>query len=423
MNIGIVTAWNETGSGYVSQAYLQALRRMEHNVFVFAIGQISKKNLITTERWGGDYVTWERNRHGYISRLEFFAWLEKRNIEMILYNEPRNTTFRLIDYCRSRGYIQTVYVDYYTEQSLPLFHRFDLLICNTRRHFSVFKKSGKAVYVPWGTDPNLFAPQERAGIDLKNRPIVLFHSSGLNSWDRKGTDLLLRAFHKVTGNVKLVIHTQTPLANLRDLSPEQVDSSKNLLKIIDEDSRIEVVTGTVTAPGLYHLGDVYLYPSRLDGIGLSLPEALSCGLAAIVTDEPPMSEFVTDEYENGLRVQVAKTYKRWDNYYWPMCDCDINSLAEKIQYYVDHPDILMRHKEGARRSVLEHFCWMDNSRSLQKALAGLHRDAAPKKLCAVDKAKLLFCDLGYWLRLAPCEAVKTIFKFVFRFLHINVRRH
>ena len=32
------------------------------------------------------------------------------------------------------------------------------------------------------------------------------------------------------------------------------------------------------------MGDVFVYPSRLEGIGLCVPEALACGLPVITTD-------------------------------------------------------------------------------------------------------------------------------------------
>ena len=73
-------------------------------------------------------------------------------------------------------------------------------------------------------------------------------------------------------------------------------------------------TETVAAPGLYHLGDIYVYPSILDGLGLTVAEALSCGLPCIVPDNAPMNEFIQSGI-NGRIADVEYLYARSDGYF------------------------------------------------------------------------------------------------------------
>jgi glycosyltransferase involved in cell wall biosynthesis len=183
---------------------------------------------------------------------------------------------------------------------------------------------------------------------------------------RKGTDLVVRAFQQVTGDAKLIIHTQKPL-RAQDLGLDAPGSS-----------RIQIITGTVPAPGLYHLGDVYVYPSRLEGIGLTICEALACGLPVITTDNPPMNEFV-DHGENGLLVKVADQKRREDSYYWPMATVDIQDLRSKMQWYVDHPNSVSSHSQQARQSAEVRFSWEKNSRILGDFVEGLQTTGAKRK--------------------------------------------
>ena len=126
-------------------------------------------------------------------------------------------------------------------------------------------------------------------------PVRFFHSAGMGGVElRKGTDILVRAFQQVTGNAQLIIHSQVGL-----------DRYASVASLIHNDPRIEFIEATVGAPGLYHLGDVYVYPSRLEGIGLTIAEALACGLPVITTDCAPMNEFVQKDF-NGKLVSIER---------------------------------------------------------------------------------------------------------------------
>jgi glycosyltransferase involved in cell wall biosynthesis len=132
--------------------------------------------------------------------------------------------------------------------------------------------------------------------------------------------------------------------------------------IIKADSRIEVIVGTFS-PFPYEDGDVYVYPSRLDGIGLTLPEAIASGLPAITTDNAPMNEFVIDDV-NGKLVRVDRFLGRHDGYYWAESLCSIQSLASAMQFYIDNPEVLSKHRIGAKEFAKRNFDWMAHAPEL-----------------------------------------------------------
>ena len=370
MNIGIVTTWFDRGAAYVSKAYMDVLSK-DQNVYIYARG--GEKDSKGDPRWdlpnvtygekykpiGTRYQLFTKYKRDYVDMLHFEAWLSGNGIDLVIFNEEHNVS--LFNRTKRLGYTIGAYIDYYKKDTVKQFRRYDFLLCNTKRHYSVFRNFPNTFYYPWGTDINIFKPKPNNVCISDEGAISFFHSAGYGGVNnRKGTDLLLKAFHKVTGDCKLILHSQVPVSKYGN---EVVD-------IIRRDARIQFIKKTVSAPGLYHLGDVFVYPSRLDGIGLCVPEALACGLPVITTDNAPMNEFVKDGV-NGLLVSVKETRMREDSYYWPEKIACIDDLARKMQVYVDDRDVLAIHKRQCREFAETRLNWMKNASELSHDLHGL----------------------------------------------------
>lgn len=227
---------------------------------------------------------------------------------------------------------------------------YDFLICNTKRHYSVFKEHPQCYFIPWGVDVEKFIPQEL--ID-ENNVLTFFHSVGMSK--RKGTDLLIKSYieDKIYSNSKLIIHSQLDFEKEFGYSKDEL-----------EKYNIQIIEKTVSAPGLYHLGDVYVYPTTLDGLGLTIYEALSCGLPVITTDNQPMNEVVNSEI--GQLVKVDEFRSRSDGYYWPLSICDVSSLSESMNYYIDRYDEIINIKEDARNYTLKKLNWDDRQKEINE---------------------------------------------------------
>jgi len=122
-----------------------------------------------------------------------------------------------------------------------------------------------------------------------------------------------------------------------------------------EQFNIKVIQETVTAPGLYHLGDVYAYPTTLDGLGLTVFEALACGLPVITTNCAPMNEVINKD--NGYLVDVEKIHSRSDGYYWPLSICNMNSLISGMKYYIEHQNKLPIMRDSIRSDTEKNLNW------------------------------------------------------------------
>lgn len=353
MNIGIVTTWFERGAAYVSRQFAEILEQ-ENNVFIYARGGESYAK--GDPKWDCSNVTWGKRINSpfvatVIHKKDFLKWIRKHQIELIIFNEQH--WFQPLLWCKKLGIKTIAYIDYYTERTIPLFDIYDALICNTHRHKQAFSTHPNAYYVPWGTDIELFKPAH-GGLVSKDY-VTFFHSAGV-SGHRKGTDLFIRALSLMKcKDFKAVIHTQKPLL-------VQFPELSNIIADLEREGRLEVITKTVTAPGLYHLGDVYVYPSRLEGIGLTIAESISCGLACIVPNNGPMNEFVEDSF--GSKVPIERYYARADGYYWPKCECFVEELAKTMDEYACNIERVLDCKIQARAYAKNHLSHTKNFKAL-----------------------------------------------------------
>lgn len=383
MKIGIVTTWLERGAGYVSKIYKDLLEMEGHDVYIFARGENEVAG--NSKGWTGERVTrYSGYRNTTISKRVFFKWIRANSLDAVLFNEQRD--YRIVINTKKQfpSLKLGAYVDYYTEETREWFNLYDFVICNTRRHMEALDKHPQKYYVKWGTDTDLFKPS-----DNKKDIITFFHSVGMS--ERKGTDILLEAF--VEGEcykrAKLIVHTQIPIEKVCKYNKSQL-----------KEYGIDVIEKTVTAPGLYYLGDVYVYPTRLDGLGLTMYEALSCGIPVITSDFPPMNEAVNSNI--GRVVKIRDYYCRNDAYYYPMVICDKNDLISAMNWYIEHPEELNEQKIAARRYALENYTIYNRSREVSDIFAKAEIREVDKELCRkIKKEMMQSFELYKWLFSIP----------------------
>ncbi len=368
MKIGFVSTWFERGATHVTLAFIEALKPV-HACCVYARGGDEFPH--DNPQWAHDYVHWGEfvpgARNTFIDTRDFLAWLRRETPDVLLFNEQQSWDVLLWlhspNFKEKYGIDRPIigaYIDYYTDETVPFFALYDFLICNTRRHFSVFNDHPGAVYVPWAVATERFPFNTEV-----HQPVTFFHSLGYNPV-RKGTDLVIEAFQRIGSDARLVLHAQRPLSDF----PHLADA-------IGDHPHITWINREVSPPGLYHLGDVYVYPSRLDGIGLSLPEALASGLPALTTDEAPMNEFVSDEV-NGFLIPVTEHRKRNDGYFWPMAECSVDALAGRMEALASNPDLVVKLKAATRADAQIRFNTHTFAKQLRQAFEQALQLGAPK---------------------------------------------
>ena len=157
--------------------------------------------------------------------------------------------------------------------------------------------------------------------------------------NRRGGDIVLKALALVSRDFARHPSLALELDFFSVRHPEQYDMpvSRDLLGL----PGLHVQVGPVEREVLVQAvrgADAVLYPSRWEGLGLSLLEALHAGVPALVTDGWPMNELVEDGH-NGVLVAAAQV---GTFHMAPVWEVDPPALAHAIRNLTLSPALLER---------------------------------------------------------------------------------
>lgn len=162
--------------------------------------------------------------------------------------------------------------------------RADEIVCiseSTRRDFKATYGIDATVIYP-GVNPDVFRPMDldkQAFLNahhIEGTPTILFFSGNLTR--RKGAHLLPLIMDEL-GDDYLLLTTS-------GLSQDARFRQRNIL------SQGQVSLDALVAA--YNLCDIFLFPSRLEGFGLSVAEAMACGKPVVTTNASSLPELVCE---------------------------------------------------------------------------------------------------------------------------------
>ena len=156
----------------------------------------------------------------------------------------------------------------------------------------------------------------------------------------KGIRYLVEAFKNIKTDKKLVIAGG---------SSDTESFMKELKDMAKDDNRI-IFTGFVQGQmldELYSNAYIYTLPSDLEGMPLSLLEAMSYGNCCLVSDIPECAEVVEDK---------ALIFRK----------SDVGDLRDKLQAACDHPEKVIELKKQAADFICEKYNWDEVARETMK---------------------------------------------------------
>jgi glycosyltransferase involved in cell wall biosynthesis len=188
----------------------------------------------------------------------------------------------------------------------------------------------KTVFIPNGVNrPEIYAPKQiKEKYGLEKDSYILYLGRLV---PEKGEHYLIEAFKSVNTDKKLVIAGG---------ASDTDDYMEKLKKLADGDERI-IFTGFVQGrllEELYSNAYVYVLPSDLEGMPLSLLEAMSYGNCCLVSDIAECAEVVEDK---------AVTFKK----------SDVADLNKKLQALCDDEQSVQKYKNEAADFICEKYNW------------------------------------------------------------------
>jgi len=206
----------------------------------------------------------------------------------------------------------------------------------------------KTVIFPWGIDlkhfhPKTTIPSANHKSQITNRSITLFCN---RTWESiYGVDVLAKAFVKVAAlnsSVNLILlGGGSQSARIR-----QILMKGGVLERVHFGGQI----GQADLPRWYHMADLYISPSHVDGSSVSLMEALASGLPCLVSDIPGNREWIEDGV-NG----------------WLFRDGKVDDLAEKILHAIKNRRLFKKIGASARKTAEQKADWQKNFGKLLEA--------------------------------------------------------
>lgn len=165
--------------------------------------------------------------------------------------------------------------------------------------------SEKCLMIPNGVDTDIFFPvlpekriSLRDHLGFKNDLVVLF--VGVIDY-RKGVDVLIRAFKKVSNIVQNARLVLVGPKNRDDFGSEFLDAMKQLAFDSVIGAKIEFRDYTSSIAPYYQAADLFVLPSRQEGMPNVIIEAMACGLPVIGTRISGTEDLI-DPKVNGLLV-------------------------------------------------------------------------------------------------------------------------
>jgi glycosyltransferase involved in cell wall biosynthesis len=225
--------------------------------------------------------------------------------------------------------------------------------------------------MPLGVNPDFFNPEIRAF-----RPTPRYTFLSVFEWgERKAPETLLRAYHRAFARrddvllLLKVINTDPGVDVEREIAALNLPADGPPVAMLYNQ---ELPTHQLGS--LYRSADCLVLPTRGEGWGMPIIEAMACGLPVIATDWSAQADFMTEAIAYQLRVArlipaVAKC-PYYEGFRW--AEPDEDHLVELMRHVYAHREEAQAKGAAAAREVLAKWTWRHAAAKIKARLVEIH---------------------------------------------------
>ncbi|MEA3339038.1 MAG: glycosyltransferase family 4 protein [Chloroflexota bacterium] len=265
---------------------------------------------------------------------------------VIIVETPFNFNFFKIMHDRGIKVVLIPMIDSISvEKFIPYEKYIDLVINVTEAGQKIYEEQWQGcningIRLPYPIDTDYFCPPENTVPEF-----IFAHSEGAGGAGfRKSTDLVQTAYQQLYYKYKKIS------ISLTSQRSEQIHSQ------LKDPVGLTTITSheLPEAVDLYHRGKIYVCPSRREGLGLPILEAMACGLPVITTDAPPMNSWFSKDYSLLVKVQTQTDLPYGDI---PMYTPNVFDLMQKMEFAYKNPKLMEQIGKNNRIIIKEKFSW------------------------------------------------------------------
>ncbi|WNB91064.1 glycosyltransferase [Bacillus sp. NEB1478] len=270
------------------------------------------------------------------------------------------------------------------EDWVPIINTFDAVCVPCTPNLQAMKSSGITAplfLAPHGADPLNFHPN--------NKPLSLSESEGkfvfVSIFDfqhRKNPETLLRAYWEEFTDEDPVLLVVKTYGSSRKQIRTAIMNYKKRLGFGNETAPLYVMAGISeekTIKGIYTLGNVFVLPTRGEGVGLPYIEALCSGTPVIATGWGGQMDFLNDQNSFLVNYQlhhpsismygkhaISTIYRNFDGKGQLWAEADLNHLKKQMRTAFESPEICKQKGKQGRKDMLK-MTWDQAGIALKRA--------------------------------------------------------
>lgn len=325
MKVGIVSYWFNRGQAVVSRHLRSILDEQGHDTYILA--RLTRKSFFKPS-FVDESDVWDQGKvtHGSSYDMhteEYLRWVDETGVEVVFFDQ--NLQFDAINAIREKGVLTVgrfVWESFGPQNVREALSAFDCIYSLTKCEQERYKQLGvDSPFIQWGCHPDLLRHAKEL---IEGGEVTFFYPGGYLS-NRKPTYEAIEAFCLVSDpRARLIIKAQHG-----ERGNELVEYAGAI------DQRIKIIVGDLPTEEyleLFSKADVSFAPSRWEGLGLHLYEAVALGLPTITNDSGPMNEMVEHNKDGLLFNSDISGYRRPSV---PILEPVVTSMASALNKICD----------------------------------------------------------------------------------------